>query len=108
MTISPSSVPMRWPGGPLEIARRSKIQGFTPQARETLEQWHRPEALAMLDGSPVDVLVISWAAGLPEDAAQQQSAVPLVEAAHKRNLQVVGWVAAAAAGRVRPVFPPRP
>ena len=83
---------MRWPSGPLEIAKRQKTEGFTPQARQTLEYWHTPPALDILQGTPVDCLVVSWAAGLAEDAEQQRTIRPLVDAARQRNLAVLGWV----------------
>jgi len=89
-------IPIRWAGGPLEIALRGKTPGFTPQTRQVLERFHDPASLGILDGSPIDCLVVSWAGGLPEDAAQQHSAAPLVEAARRRNLAVVGWVSGAA------------
>jgi hypothetical protein len=83
---------MRWASGPLEIARRGKADGFSPQNKETLERFHEPASLEILKNSPIDCLVLSWAAGLPEDAVQQKSAAPLVAAARQRNLAVVGWV----------------
>jgi hypothetical protein len=87
---------MRWVSGPLEIARRGKTDGFTPQHKQTLERFHDPASLDILKDSPIDCLALSWAAGLPEDAAQQKSAAPLVAAARQRNLAVVGWVEGAA------------
>jgi len=97
---------MRWASGPLEIALRGKTDGFTPQHKQTLERFHDPASLEILKNSPIDCLVVSWAAGLPEDAAQQRSATALIAAARQRNLAVVGWVqgsadhaAAIAAGR---------
>ncbi len=92
MAFSQSTVPMRWPSGPLDIARQSKVEGFTPAARTALERWHEPAALDFIKNSPVDCLVISWAGGLPEDAAQQKTIAPLVAEAHKRTLSVIGWV----------------
>jgi hypothetical protein len=89
-------IPIRWSSGPLEIARRGKAEGFTPELKQALERFHDPASLDILKDSPIDCLVISWAAGLPEDAEQQKSAAPLVDAARKRNLTVVGWVDAAA------------
>lgn len=83
---------MRWPSGPLEIARREKGEGFTPQAKAVLERWHAPATLDFLKGAPVNCLVVSWAAGLPEDASQQKTAGPLVAAARQHNLSVIGWV----------------
>jgi hypothetical protein len=88
---------MRWPSGPLEVARRQKTEGFTPEARKTLERWHEPAALEFLAGSPVDCLIVSWAAGLPEDAQQQKTLAPLVAAARKSKLEVAGWVEGSAA-----------
>jgi hypothetical protein len=92
MSALSNSIPMRWPSGPVEIARRQKADGFTAQARQVLEYWHTPAALDMLQGSPVNCLVVSWAAGLAEDAEQQQTIRPLVDAARQRNLAVIGWV----------------
>jgi hypothetical protein len=85
-------VPLRWPGGPLEIARREKSEGFDAQIRQTLERWHDPAALEFLKDSAIDCIVISWAAGLAADAEQQRTAAPLIEAARRRKLAVVGWV----------------
>src|ERR1035441_1125120 len=96
MALLPNAVPMRWASDPLEIARRGKTDGFTPQHKQTLERFHDPASLDILKDSPIDCLVLSWAAGLPEDAAQQKSAAPLVAAARQRNLAVVGWVEGAA------------
>ncbi len=83
---------MRWPSGPLEIAARQKKEGFTSQARQTLEFWHNPPALDIIQGSPVNCLVVSWASGLAEDAEQQRTIKPLVDAARQRKMDVVGWV----------------
>ena len=90
------AVPIRWPSGPLEIARREKGEGFGARARQALERWHEPAALEMLTNTPVDCVVMSWAAGLPADAGQWRTAGPLVEAARRRNLAVIGWVEGAA------------
>ena len=87
-----NTVPMRWQSGPLEIARREKTEGFGPRDRQALERWHQPAALEILQNTPVDCLVIAWAAGLPADAEQWRTAVPLIEAARRRNLAAVGWV----------------
>ena len=83
---------MRWPSGPLELARREKSEGFGARARQALERWHEPSALDVLQDTPIDCLVVTWAAGLPADAEQWSTAAPLVEAARRRNVAVVGWV----------------
>lgn len=87
---------MRWASGPLEIAKRNKVVGFNLQNKETLERFHEPAALDILKNSAIDCLVLSWAAGLPEDPVQQQSAAPLIAAARQRNLTVIGTVEGAA------------
>src|SRR5450755_1999370 len=87
-----SAIPIRWTGGPLEIAARGKPEKLDPQSTKALERFHDPASLGILEGSPIDCLLVSWAFGLPEDGAQQKSMVPLLEAARKRNLAVVGWV----------------
>ena len=46
--------------------------------------WHEPSMLDILQGTPFDCLVINWTAGL--------SAAPVIEAARRRNLAVVGWI----------------
>ena len=56
------AVPMRWPSGPLDIALRDHRE------RQVLDDWHRPASLAILKGTPVNCLLVTWAAGLPEDA----------------------------------------
>jgi hypothetical protein len=70
---------------------RAKAGELAPEARQTIEKWHNPAALDILAGSPINCLVVNWAAGLPEDAAQQKSILPLLEAARRRKLDVVGW-----------------
>ncbi len=87
-----NAVPMRWPSGPLEIARREKSEGFGGRVRQALERWHEPSALDILQDTPIDCLVVTWAAGLPADAEQWRTAAPLLEAARRRNVSVVGWV----------------
>lgn len=92
MALLQNAIPIRWPGGPLDIARRGKAEGFTAEARQAIERFHDPASLDILKDSPLDCLVLTWAGGAPEDAAQQKSALPLVQAARQRKLAVVGWV----------------
>lgn len=87
-----NAVPMRWPSGPLEAARREKGGEFGARARQAVERWYAPSALEILKDTPVDTIVIPWAAGLAADAEQWRSAAPLVEAARRKGLAVVGWV----------------
>jgi hypothetical protein len=91
MTPLQNALPIRWISGPLEIANRGRKEALAPGNKETFERWHDPAALEMLRGSPINCLVVSWAAGIPEDAAQQKTAAPLLAAARARGLSIVGW-----------------
>ena len=106
MDLDTKWVPMKWPCGPLEIARRSRLKSFSPELKETLEAWAQPSALELLKGTPVNCLVVDWANGKPEDSAQQQALKPLLEAGRRLGINFVGRVAlkeaagpAVAAGR---------
>ena len=92
MPLPQNLTPMLWPSGPLEISRRQKDDGFSSAARQTLERWHTPESLEILKDTPINCLVVSWAAGLPQDGEQQKTLSQLVDAARKRNMEVIGWV----------------
>jgi len=83
---------MRWTAGPLDIAKRQKEKGFTPEIAEVLRQWLDPSWLALLQGTPVNCLVVSWASGLPADAEQQQALKPLLERGRQSGLDFVGVV----------------
>ncbi|MGQ9633680.1 MAG: hypothetical protein ACUVXB_05485 [Bryobacteraceae bacterium] len=92
MNLTPDEIPMLWPSGPLAAARRRQAEGFTPELKTTLDRWHQPQTLDLLQSSPITCLVLPWASGLPEDKDQWQSSTPLVQAARKRNLKIVGWI----------------
>jgi hypothetical protein len=88
-----SRVPMRWPCGPLEIERAKRREGFTAREAEALERWSQPGALERLAGTAVNCLVVTWSDGAPGDEAQQRALVPLIGAARRLGLSVVGEVA---------------
>jgi hypothetical protein len=83
---------MRWPSGPLEIARREKGKDFSPQTRDTLQRWHDPASLDLLKGTRINCLLLSWAAGLPQDAEQQRTLAPLMECGRQAGLFFVAWI----------------
>jgi hypothetical protein len=85
-------IPMRWWAGPLDIGQREKKEGFTAKSREVLQRWLDPSVLEILRGTPVNCLVVSWAAGLPADAEQQKALAPLVDRGKTAGLSVVGLV----------------
>jgi hypothetical protein len=92
-------VPIRWTGGPLEVAWRTQVKTLTADAtvRDALARWYEPATLALLDDSSANCLLVTWSA--PADAgieAEQQRLVKAyAEAAHKRGLVVLGIVYAA-------------
>ena len=90
--IQKQSVPMRWAAGPLDIARRQTGKDFVPEAAEVLRRWQDPSLLELLKGTPISCLVVSWASGLPADAAQPGALKPLIEEGRRDGLDIVGLV----------------
>lgn len=89
-------VPMRWPCGPLDIERGKRREGFTARAADALLEWCDPRALELLASTPVNCLLVAWAEGSVGDEGHQRALAPLIAAARRRGLSVVGWVAGAA------------
>jgi len=84
-------LPISWPSGPLQAAlweRQARPRGDLEMAL----QWHEPSALTLLHGTPVNTLVVTWAAGLAEDARQQETLRPLLETCRSKGVQVLGRV----------------
>ncbi len=88
MALNAESIPMRWPAGPLDIARGEKTKGFTPETAEALRNWQDPASLALVQGTPINCLVVGWAA----DAGQQQALKPLIERGKQAGLEFVGLI----------------
>ena len=57
-----------------------------------LRNWLDPASLAIVQGTPVNCLVVSWASGLPADAGQQQALKPLIEKGRQAGLEFVGLI----------------
>jgi hypothetical protein len=85
-------MPMRWPAGPLEVAVRQKGKDFTSELDGVLRKWQDPSLLSLLQGTPINCLVVRWASGLPEDAGQPQALKPLIETGRQAGLDFVGLV----------------
>ncbi|HEU0005139.1 MAG TPA: hypothetical protein VFS12_04015 [Terriglobia bacterium] len=92
MTIDNSSYPMRWPCGPLEVALRRRLTPTLPDLKASLLKWSAPASLELLRGTPINCLIVPWAAGLAEDEEQQRQLRPLLARARVLGLQVVGRV----------------
>ena len=89
-------VPVRWTGGPLELAWRTQTKTLPADGavRDAVLRWYEPATLSLLEDSPVNCLLVTWSA--PADAAvqteQQQLVKVYADAAHKRGLLVLGLV----------------
>lgn len=89
-------VPIRWTGGPLELAWRTRAKTLPASAadRDAIARWYEPATLSLLDELPANCLLVTWSA--PADAGaeatQQQLVKTYAEGAHKRNLAVLGLV----------------
>jgi len=93
MSLNANWVPMKWPCGPIEIARLEKSKSEDSDVRKTVDGWTQPAALKMLKGTPVNCLVVDWASGTADDAAQQEALRPLIAAGRQMGLSYVGKVA---------------
>ncbi len=89
-------IPARWEGGPLELARRTRQKALPadPAVRDAIANWYDPATLNLLNGSPVNCLLVTW--GAEAEAAiekqQQQLVKAYVAEAHKRSLAILGVV----------------
>jgi hypothetical protein len=92
MNLDSEWVPMKWPCGPLELALRGKPNTAASELQQTLDAWTQPASLDLLKGTPINCLVVEWANGGPQDAAQQQALRPLVEAGKQRGIAFVGKI----------------
>lgn len=92
-------VPIRWTGGPLEVAWRTRTKALPADAavRESIARWYEPATLSLLEGSSVNCLLVTWSAGADAsvETQQQQLVKAYADAAHKRGLAVLGLIYAA-------------
>jgi hypothetical protein len=76
----------------LDIARLKQANGVSAETEQVLRNWLDPASLAIVKGTPVNCLVVSWASGLPADAGQQQALKPLIEKGRQAGLEFVGVI----------------
>ena len=93
MNLDTKWVPMKWPCGPIEMARRTKSGSVQAGVKEALEAWGRPSALGLLKGRPINCLIVDWAHGGPEDSAQRAALKPLLEEGRRLGISFVGKIA---------------
>jgi hypothetical protein len=94
MDLIPKWVPMKWPCGPLQIARANKSQNGYAGLKSTLEAWAQPSALQLVKGTPINCLIVDWASGDPQDSAQQAALRPLLKAGSELGISFVGRISA--------------
>jgi hypothetical protein len=87
-------IPARWPGGPLELARRANSAKLPADVRQAIAEWYDPATLDLLEGSPVNCLLVTWSAGtdLELERRQQTLLKPYIDAAHRRGIAMLGLV----------------
>jgi hypothetical protein len=88
-------VPARWDGGPLEVAHRAKDKSLADAAvRDAVAGWYEPATLGLLEGTPVNCLLLTFSAGAaPELEKQQQQLVKeYARKAHERGIVALGLV----------------
>jgi hypothetical protein len=89
-------IPARWQGGPLELERRAhdKTLPTDPALRETLSQWYDPATLDLLQGTPINCLLVTWSVGGdPEIEQQHQKLVKAyAQRARMRGFAVLGLI----------------
>ena len=96
-TPSPEQwVPIRWTGGPLEVAWRTRTKTLSADAtiRDSLARWYEPATLNFLDDSAANCLLVTWSAAADRavEAEQQRLVSVYTEIAHRRGLAVLGLV----------------
>ncbi len=89
-------VPARWQGGPLELQRRARDKTL-PADRElqsTLRQWYDPSTLSLLQGTPINCLLVTWSVGGDSQTERQQHELikSYAREAHSLGMAVLGLV----------------
>ncbi len=89
-------VPARWEGGPAELARRVKDKSLSsdPSARDAVLRWYEPETLGLLEGTPINCLLLTLGGGAPLEVAQEQQKLVknYARLARARGLAVLGVI----------------
>ena len=67
MSLNAKWVPMYWPCGPMVVANVSPYDTNSEELKKTAEGWALPSALRLLKDTPINCLVVDWAAGGAED-----------------------------------------
>jgi hypothetical protein len=88
-------IPARWDGGPLELARRAHKPGPpTEKRQEALSAWYSPATLDLLEGTPINCLLVTFSADADPEIENRQHALvrDYAAAARSRGIAVLGIV----------------
>ncbi len=88
-------IPARWDGGPSEIARRAGDKSLAdPATREAIAQWYNPATLTLLEGSPINCLLVTLSAGAAPQIEHEQLKLvkEYARAARERGFTILGLV----------------
>ncbi len=90
-------VPVRWDGGPAEVARRTRggsLPDDSSGLQHALLKWYDPSTLALLEGTPLNCLLVTFVADVDPDIEKQQQRLvqDYVKMARGRNIAVLGIV----------------
>ncbi len=89
-------IPARWDGGPLEVVRRAgdKTLADNVAARKAIARWYDPATLNLLDGTPINCLLLTFSTGAASEVEKQQQILvkEYARVARKRGTAVLGIV----------------
>jgi len=93
-------VPVRWPGGPLEVARRAALKPVSPELAAALRNWYQPRSLDRLRHTPLNCILVTWSGG---DAAMEREQQRILRdyscEAHRRDITVMALVTSSPTAR---------
>lgn len=90
-----SWVPARWDGGPVELARRTGDKALSdPAVRDAISRWYDPTTLGLLDGTPINCLLLTLSGGVDPQVEKRQSQLvkEYARRAHERGIAALGLV----------------
>jgi hypothetical protein len=87
-------IPARWDGGPLELTRRAKDKALPANAREAIARWYEPATIGLLEGTPINCLLVTFSIGASAEAERQQHQLvkEYARLARERGIAVLGIV----------------
>ncbi len=89
----PGWIPARWDGGPMEVARRAQNR-TAPADSSALAGWYDPSTLAVLDGTPINCLLLTFSADVDSEIEKRQHRLvqEYARAARERGIATLGLI----------------